>query len=93
MNTDNFRYLVASDQQVYKREVDIAMELGKIADLADDLERYRQKLVLLALSKERFDFDIWNIASDLRLRAKAMKEQILVVDAIRSRPFCNEITH
>ena len=38
--------------------------------------------------------DIGNtFASDLRLRAEAMKEQVLVVDAIRSRPFCDETIH
>ena len=39
-------------------------------------------------------FDLGNtFASDLRLRAEAIKEQVLVVDAIRSRPFGDETTH
>ena len=93
MNTQNLRDLVTSDRQVLQREKDMATELGKIADLADELERYRQNLVLLALSKGGIGSDLWNIASDLRLRAEAIKSQVLVVDAIRSRPFCNETTH
>ena len=93
MNTNNLRDLVAGDRQVLQRETDMATELGKIADLADELERYRQNLLLLALSKGGVNSDLWKIASDLRLRANAIKEQVLVVDAIRSRPFCDETTH
>ena len=93
MNTNNLRDLVTGNPQVLQREKDMATELGKIADLADELERYRQNLLLLALSKEGYGSDLWNIASDLRLRAEAIKEQVLVVDAIRSRPFIDETTH
>ena len=90
---DNLRDLVTGDRQAFQREADIAVGLGKIHSLADELERYRQNLLLLALSKEGYGSDLWNIASDLRLRAEAIKEQVLVVDAIRSRPFIDETTH
>ena len=39
-------------------------------------------------------FDIGStFASDLRLRAETIKEQVLVVDAVRAKPFCDETIH
>ena len=84
---------VADNQQAYQREAEMAIELGKLIGLTDELETYRQNLVLRILGQAPIGFGLWQVASDLRLMASAIREQALVVDAIRSRPFFDETTH
>ena len=89
----NLTQFVADNQQAYQREAEMAIELAKLVDLTNELEKYRQNLVLRILGQASLDFGLWQVASDLRLMASAIREQALVIDTIRARPFIDETTH
>ena len=89
----NLTEFVAENQQAYQREAEMAIELGKLVDLTDELEKYRQNLVLRILGQAPIGIGLWEVASDLRLMASAIREQALVIDTIRARPFIDETTH